>query len=75
MLAQFVLKIGFALAKKGGIGEVGGLIQNMSCTRQLPWLPVEQPWLALAGPFLTLLTQMGTENHSFPLVGAPFPDL
>ena len=45
-LAQSVLKIGFALAKKGG--EVGGLQRGVPCTWQLPWLAVEKPWSALA---------------------------
>ena len=54
-LAQFVLKIGFALAKKVGKGEVGVHSHDMLCTWQLPWLAVEQLWLALAGPLFNLL--------------------
>ena len=30
---------------------------------------LEQPWLALAGPFLTFLAQMGAETIFFPVVG------
>ena len=30
---------------------------SFPCAWQLPWLTVEWPWLALAEPFLTLLTQ------------------
>ena len=37
-LAQSVLKIGFALAKKVGYGEVGGFQCGVLCTWQLPWL-------------------------------------
>ena len=46
---------------------MGGHIQDMPCTWRLPWRAVEQPWLALAGPFLTLLAQMGTETTPLPL--------
>ena len=53
--------------QKGGKGGVGGHIQDMPCTWLLPWLIVEQPWSALAGPFLTLLAQMVTEITPFPL--------
>ena len=48
---------------------VGEHIQDMPCTWLLPWLPVEQPWLALAGPFLTSLAQVGAKKHSSPLIG------
>ena len=33
----------------------------------LPWLSIEQPWLALAGAFLTLLAQMGSGSAPLPL--------
>ena len=32
---------------------------------QLPWMPVEWLWLALAGPFVTLLAQFGIETAPF----------
>ena len=40
--------VGFALAKKGGTGEVDGYSHDMSWIGQLPWLAVEGPrwhWL------------------------------
>ena len=52
---QSVLKIGFVLAKKGGIG--GGGWVSVLCTWQLPWLAVEKHWLALTWPFLCLFTK------------------
>ena len=58
-LVQSVLKIGFALAKMVAQGEVG---RDMPCIWQLSWLAVEKPWLALAGPFLSFITQMGIEK-------------
>ena len=30
------------------------------------WLGVEKPWSALAGPFLSFLTQMGVNKGSLP---------
>jgi len=51
-LAQSVLKIGFVLAKKGGIRGGGWVHRELPCTWQLPWLAVEKPWSALAWPFL-----------------------
>ena len=60
----------FRASKKHGIGEVGWHIQDMPCTCQLPWLAVEWPWSALAGPSLTLLAQIGVETTPLPL--APF---
>ena len=48
-LAQSVLKIGFALAKKkGGIGGGGWIHPRVPCTWQLPWLAREslgRQWL------------------------------
>ena len=49
------------------MGEVGGHVQEMPHTRWLLLLAVEQPWLALAGPFHTLLIQRGTEATPLPL--------
>jgi len=49
----------FVLAKKCD-GEVGGHSHDM------PWTYIaaalERPWSALSGPFLTLLSQIGTET-------------
>ena len=45
----------------GGIGKVGKFQHGILCTWQLPWLAVEQCWLALAGPLLTLLEKIGAE--------------
>ena len=59
----------FGLAKMVGYGEVGGHIQDMLCTRQLPWLAVEWPWSALAGPFLNWLAQIGVKPLFFPCRG------
>ena len=42
-LAQSVLKIGFALGKKVGYGEVGRFQHGVLCTWQLPWLAIEKP--------------------------------
>ena len=66
----------FCVSKKGGVGggEVGGHIQDMPCTWQLPWLAVEWLWSTLAGPFFILLAQMGVETTP-PLVRAPFLEL
>ena len=47
-LAQSILNTGLALAKKGGIGEVGGHSHDMLSTWQLSWMAVEKPWSALA---------------------------
>ena len=48
---------------------MGGHIQDTLCTWRLLWLTIELPWSALAGPFLTLLEQMGTEAISLPFKG------
>ena len=52
----------FCGSKNGGIGEVTGFQHRMPCTWQLLSLAVEQPWLALVRPFLSVLTQMGIEK-------------
>ena len=65
-LAQPVLKIGFALAKKVGLGKVGGIQHRVLCTWQLPWLAVEKPWSALAWAFLFFLTQTGVDKAPLP---------
>ena len=50
----------FCTSKKGGIGGGGWVHPRVPCTRQLPWLAREEPWSALAGPFLDLLAQTGS---------------
>ena len=50
-LAQSVLKIGFALARRWDRVSAQGAVRMAAA---LPG-----PWLALAGPFLSLLAQMG----------------
>ena len=54
-----IFKIGFALVKKLDMGEFQ---HRVLCTWQLPWLAVECPWSALAGPLLTLLATTGIET-------------
>jgi len=39
---------------------MGGFHPGVPCTWQLPWLAREEPWLAVAGPFLVLLAQTGS---------------
>ena len=57
---QSVLKIGFVVAKKGGIGGGGRVLARgaMHMTVAL----VEKLWSVLAGPFLSFLTQMGVDK-------------
>ena len=57
----------FCASKKGRVGEVGGFQHGVLCTWQLPWVAVENLWLALAGPFLTLLAQTGSGTTPLPL--------
>ena len=87
-LLQSVLKIGFALANKcgvaggviggggiggGGIGKVSKFQHRILCTWQLPWLTVEQCWLALAGPLLSHLVRKNRRrNQSSSLLGYHF---
>ena len=59
----------FCASKKGGIGGGGGFQLGVPCTWQLPWLAVEKPWSALAGPLLTLLAQTGSGTTPLPLLG------
>ena len=44
----------FCASKKGGIRGGGWVHSGELCTWQLPWLAREEPWLAVAGPFLAL---------------------
>ena len=67
-LAQSVLKIGFALAKK--VGEAGRFQHRVLCIWQLPCLAVEEPWSALAWTFLSFVTQMGVGKAPLPILGS-----
>ena len=40
--------------------ELGFAHPEVPCTWQLPWLAREEPWSAVAGPFLALLAQTGS---------------
>ena len=53
----------FCATKKDGIGGGGWFQHGVPCTWQLPWLAVEKLWSALAGPFLSFLTQ--TDSSAF----------
>ena len=56
----------FGASKKDGIGEVGRHISRKAVQMAAALAGEEQPWSALAGPFLTL-TQMGAETTPRPL--------
>ena len=61
----------FFTSKIGGIGggervSVQGAVHNALFTWQLPCLAVEKPWSALAGPFLSFLTQTGVNKALLP---------
>ena len=64
-LAQSVLKIGSALAKRVGQGEVGGYNALPDSAWRLLQLAVEYPWLVLGGPlhYRTLLKHAGRYIH------------
>ena len=60
----------FCASKKGGVGRGGGGFQHrVLCTWQLPWLAVEQPWLALAATIggRNLSTCWGTNSGTLLL--------
>jgi len=57
----------FCASKKGGIGEGGRVSARGAMHMAAAWLAVEKPWLALAGPFLTLLAQTGSGTTPLPL--------
>ena len=65
-LAQSVLKIGSALAERGGQGEVGGCTSLGNSAWWLQ-LAVEKPWSALGGPCFCFPAQTGIENAPFTL--------
>ena len=46
---------------------MGGHSYEVPCAWQLSWLAVERPWSALAGPFLSFLTQTGVQTAPLPL--------
>ena len=50
----------FCASKKGGIGGGGWVHRGVPYTWQLPLLTSEEPWSAVAGPFLALLAQTGS---------------
>ena len=71
-LVQSILKIGFALAKKGGIGE-GGRVSTLGAVRMASALAGCRT--ALVGTDWTIPHLVSTNtcrNHSSPLVGEPF---
>ena len=41
---------------------MGGHSHDMPYTWRLSWLAIEKPWSALAGPFLSFLTQTDVEK-------------
>ena len=53
----------FCVSKKGGIGGGGWVHREVLCTWQLPWLAREEPWSAVAGPFLTLQELMNAAKE------------
>ena len=65
-VAQFVLKIGSALAERVGQGEVGGSTALADRAWQLLQLPIERAWSVLDGPFC-FLVQTSIENGPFTL--------
>ena len=66
-LVQSALKIGFALAKKGGIRGVGQAYSRHAVHMAAALPGYRTALVALAGPFLTLLAQMGAETTPLPL--------
>ena len=66
-LAQSVLKVGSALAKRVGQGEVGERTPLGDSAWWLLQLAVEKPWSAPGGPFVCFLAQSGVENAPFTL--------
>ena len=67
----------FCASKKGGIGGGGSVSPrgDVHMAAALAGCSVEKPWLALAGPFLTLFSTNSLRNHSPPLAEAPFLDV
>ena len=65
-LAQSVLKIGSALAKSVGQGEVGGCTTLANSAWRLLQLAIERAWSALDALFC-FLVQTGIENSPFTL--------
>ena len=51
-----ILKLGSALAKRVGQGEVGGCTALANSAWWPLQLPVEKPWSMLGGPFVCFLT-------------------
>ena len=65
-LVQSVLKVGSALAKMLGQGEVGGCTPLADSSWQLLQLAVEKAW-SPGGPLVCFLAQTGVENAPFTL--------
>ena len=63
MLSVGTIQVRFCVSKKrwrwAGIFKIRYALA-------IGWLPVEWPWPALSGPFLTLLAQMGVETTLLP---------
>ena len=66
-LAQFVLKIGSALAERVGQGEVGGSTALADSAWRLLQLAIEWAWSALGGPFFCFLVQTSVKRCPFTL--------
>ena len=64
-LAQFVLKVGSALAERVGEGEVGGSTALPDSAWWRLQLPAEKPWSMTSGPFVCFLAQTVVENALF----------
>ena len=71
-LAQSILKIGSALAKRVGQGEVGGFTALPDSAWWQLQLPVEKAWSMAGGPFVCFLAQTECRKCSLQLVGTPF---
>ena len=71
-LAQFVLKIGSALAERVGRGKVGGCHLESDRAWWSLQLTVETPWSMPGGPFFHFLVQTDLKNTSFTLYGLCF---
>ena len=66
-LAQFILKIGSALAERVGQGEVGGYTALPDSAWWWLQLTVKKPWSMMGGPLVCLLAQMAVGHAPFTL--------
>ena len=55
-----MLSVGAIRFEDTRFGGGGWVHPGVPCTWQLPWLAREEPWSAVAGPFLALLAQTGS---------------